>query len=55
MKWSRLAAEIDNEYRIMLKWKEIKRQTCIVDKEKQCYKCPYKAICENNEEQAQTK
>ena len=50
MKNSYIATAIDSEYRRKKYYSEkVKRQTCIIDKEKQCDKCKYKGICKDNE------
>lgn len=47
MKYSYIANEIDNEYKIKQAYSKSKRQKC---KEKDCVYCQYINICENKEE-----
>lgn len=46
MKYSYIATEIDNEYRLKKAYEKSKRQKC---KEKECINCQYFKICENGE------
>ena len=46
MKYSYIANEIDNEYKIKQAYSKSKRQKC---KEKDCIYCQYINICENGD------
>lgn len=46
MKYSYIATEIDNEYRLKKAYEKSKRQKC---KEKDCIKCQYNNVCIDKE------
>ena len=46
-KWSKIAYNIDKEYKQEQVYKKIKRQRC---KEVECYKCKWNLICEDKED-----
>ena len=48
MKGSYIAFEIDKEYKREQIFKKRARQQCVVDKEKQCDRCNYNEVCEEN-------
>lgn len=50
MRGSKIASMIESEMRREKYYKsKFKRQKCVIKKEKQCEKCEYLGVCENEE------
>ncbi len=46
MRYSYIAAQIDQDYKRKEMFKKKARQKCVVDEKKQCVECKYQEICE---------